>query len=345
MKREDQAGSPPSSGGKARGARMHPVDWVAEAGAVGDVLRELDGELRRRRRNRLSAAIGGAAALLFAGLIWQQVNRQALVPATNAAPSAVVSLPEQKLLPDGSLVDLRNGTEISIAFTADARRVILTRGEAHFQVAKSALPFLVAVNAVEVRAVGTAFSVQLGSSDVEVLVTEGRVEVSQRADGAEPVAPVRNQTELSGSLVGGLHGLPANGDGILVPRIQLRVPAVMVEAGNRLLIPASYAKAAPFKPEMVPVESAELSARLAWRAPRLEFSRTPLTKALAMMKEHAPAGKELAVTLADPALGQVRVSGILRADNLETLLRLLEDQHGIRAEKRGSDEVILRRLQ
>jgi transmembrane sensor len=56
--------------------------------------------------------------------------------------------------------------------------VVLERGEAHFQVAKNpARPFVVVARGVEIRAVGTAFSVGLESTRVEVLVTEGQVAV------------------------------------------------------------------------------------------------------------------------------------------------------------------------
>jgi transmembrane sensor len=60
--------------------------------------------------------------------------------------------------------------------------VHLLRGEAHFNVAPDpGRPFVVEAGHVEVRAVGTAFNVRLAAREVEVLVTEGLVQVRQEA--------------------------------------------------------------------------------------------------------------------------------------------------------------------
>jgi ferric-dicitrate binding protein FerR (iron transport regulator) len=47
--------------------------------------------------------------------------------------------------------------------------------------------------------------------------------------------------------------------------------------------------------------------------------------------------------LADASLENVRISGVLRADHIETLLRLLDDEHGIKAEHRPDGEIVLAR--
>lgn len=305
--------------------RLHPADWAVEAGAVDDVLREMAGQLRRRRQQRWRALAGGVAALLVAGLVWQYGAEPAGV--TGRRPpesSAVVSLPERQILSDGSIVELRNGAEIVVAFTDSVRRVVLKRGEAHFQVAKMTKPFVVASGGVEVRAVGTAFSVQLGSAQLEVVVTEGRVAVEPAGAGT------------------------AAGSGTLSPSpavaLQTSRPVLaLVDAGNRVVVPAGDTSAVLSRPKVVPVNVEELAAKLAWRVPRLEFSRTPLVEALAMMSQHASAGKTMKVTMADPALKSVQVSGVLRADNIDTLLRLLDEEHGIKAERRGPTEIVLRR--
>jgi transmembrane sensor len=78
--------------------------------------------------------------------------------------------------------------------------------------------------------------------------------------------------------------------------------------------------------------------RLAWRTPRLEFSSTPLAEAIPMINEHSA----VKLSLDDPALGSLRISGLLRADNVESLFRLLEVEHGIRVEQKSPTEVVLR---
>jgi transmembrane sensor len=87
---------------------------------------------------------------------------------------------ESHALPDGSLVELKEGSRIAVDFSAEQRQVRLV-GEAHFQVARDAArPFVVNAQGVMVRAVGTAFSVRVDSDEVQVLVTHGSVHVLTR---------------------------------------------------------------------------------------------------------------------------------------------------------------------
>jgi ferric-dicitrate binding protein FerR (iron transport regulator) len=47
------------------------------------------------------------------------------------------------------------------------------------------------------------------------------------------------------------------------------------------------------------------------------------------------------LVLKDPSLGSLPLTGVLRADNLETLLEVIKDTYGITAEKKTSWEIIL----
>jgi transmembrane sensor len=89
-----------------------------------------------------------------------------------------------------------------------------------------------------------------------------------------------------------------------------------------------------------------LSATLAWRVPRLEFNATPIAEVVAMFNRHAaPQGAEPAarLTLADPALATLPLSGVLRADNITVLLQIMESSYGIQAERRPTGEIVLRK--
>ena len=85
---------------------------------------------------------------------------------------------ENVTLADSSVVELNASSRVEVALTDRLRTVRLVEGEAHFQVAKDqSRPFLVEVGEVTVRAVGTAFNVRHSDEGVEVLVTEGLVEL------------------------------------------------------------------------------------------------------------------------------------------------------------------------
>jgi len=83
---------------------------------------------------------------------------------------------------DGSKVTLNTDSQIRIALTDTERRVELGHGEAFFEVSKDAArPFVVRAGNKRVIAVGTKFSVRREGNDIEVVVTEGKVRVEDRA--------------------------------------------------------------------------------------------------------------------------------------------------------------------
>lgn len=318
-----------SADGESAHSRLHPVEWTVQADAVDDVLREMDARVRRRtRRRRLSGFAGATLALVIAAGSWWQHSAQSISPAEiDDRGSVVVLQPERQVLTDGSVVALRRGARIAVEFTAARRRVAVLEGEAHFDVAKNPhRPFVVAVGPVEVRAVGTAFSVHRAEAGVEVLVSEGKVAVEEVVAPSRPsaTAPLPNAPES---------------ERVEEERRSLRSLAT-VEAGHRVTVGHRVSGASvDVLPTVVVVPASELDARLAWRVPRLEFSGTPLAEAVELINRHGRARIEIA----DAALASVRISGILRADNLDTLSRLLEEEHGIRTERRSKDAVILRR--
>lgn len=96
-------------------------------------------------------------------------------------------------LADGSKITLNTDTRVRVAFTSKERRIQLEQGEAFFEVAKDPQrPFIVYAGDQRVVAVGTKFSVRRDDEDVQVVVTEGRVNLAA-ADmpdsGDTPEAP------------------------------------------------------------------------------------------------------------------------------------------------------------
>ncbi len=80
-------------------------------------------------------------------------------------------------LADGSTITLNSDSAVSIHFDKNLRRVEVLQGEAFFAVAKAKQPFVVTTSDGEVRAVGTAFAVQLRHADTQVELVEGKVEL------------------------------------------------------------------------------------------------------------------------------------------------------------------------
>jgi transmembrane sensor len=272
-----------------------------------------DPDLLRPRRS-VWTQVGGAARYWAAGLaaaaavalglfVWgprAPVSEAPAMPLTFRMPALI----EQRELPDGSVIELNRGAVVTEHYTDGERRVRLARGEAHFKVAKDvARPFFVEAGGVSVRAVGTAFNVRLESASVEVLVTEGKVQV-----GA--VAPNRPET----------RAIEGNGP--------------YLGANERTVV--SLAPSAP-APQVSLMPPAEIEARLAWQPRLLDFTDAPLTEIVAEFNRRNP----VRLTLGDARLREVRLSATFRSDNVEGFVRLMESDFGMKSEWRSDSEVVL----
>jgi transmembrane sensor len=137
---------------------------------------------RRRsfwRRTVTFGSLAAAAALAVGLFVWSRPLPAEADPALSTPALSATTTPRLVTLSDGTVVQLNTGGEVSERFTAATRHVTLTRGEAHFAVTKNpARPFVVQAGSLQVRAVGTAFNINLQSSAVDVIVTEGRVQLT-----------------------------------------------------------------------------------------------------------------------------------------------------------------------
>jgi transmembrane sensor len=95
-----------------------------------------------------------------------------------------------EVLADGTRMRLNTDTRVRVAFGGGARRVVLERGQAFFEVAHDAArPFVVEADGARVRALGTRFDVRRDDGEVRVTLLQGRVEVTGEAGGAAVLTP------------------------------------------------------------------------------------------------------------------------------------------------------------
>lgn len=147
------------------GARLAPAPWRWTAGF---------------------AVVGGlvASALFFVG--------------RPAPPSpeyrTALAQTREVTLPDGSHAVVGARSSIAIAYSAAERRVILSSGEALFDVIHNPdRPFVVDAGTSVIRDIGTVFNVNRTASSVRVGVIEGRVEISRRDQTTDAVMLGRGQ--------------------------------------------------------------------------------------------------------------------------------------------------------
>jgi transmembrane sensor len=262
---------------------------------------------RQRNRRRAFAGVAGVAMLLAAtAMVWRLDRPGGVDVAKQSVTSLAVIRPTIQKLPDGSVVELKDEARISADFSGKSRVVDLSNGTAYFQVAPDAnRPFVVRAGGLAVQAIGTAFTVELEHGELRVLVTEGKVQIDPSHENDRPSVPAV-------------------------------APLVSLIAGGSAVFPLATGFSA--KPTLRMLDSAELHQRLGWRIPKLEFTRTPLSEVVAQMNRY----NARKFVLGDDAVGEVRVSGILRADKIETLAETLESDFKIRVE-RQADSIVLRR--
>jgi transmembrane sensor len=268
---------------------------------------------RKRRARWVAVTLAAAAALSFASIVgWNSYSQR---PAFTETAITEVGGLRQIILPDGSIIELNTDSAVQVAFDRSTRRVALLRGEAHFKVAKDAArPFTVSVNNVAVRAVGTAFNVRLRSGDIDVLVTEGRVQLDDTQEGRSLLPTLSTTTSTAPDLPAGHRAL-----------IRARAQVSNENPGARSAV-------------VTTVPEREISRELAWQQKRLEFGPTPLAIVVAEFNRY----NRHQLVIADRELGSLSVGGSFDANGYETLVRLLESSFGISAERRGH-ETLLRR--
>ena len=209
---------------------------------------------------------------------------------------------EERVLPDGSVVELNSNSHIELEFTREERKIRLLRGEAFFRVASNpARPFVVAAGDNQVTAVGTAFAVRLFDVEdqLEVTVPDGRVAVSTppaltAAAGAGAAAQAEAKTDL-----------------------------LVLKAGQNIVV-SPLAETAP----IIEMSQRDLQRKLSWQEGLFDFSETPLIDVIEEVSRHTA----MQIEIADPQLRNLKFGGVFRTGETTALLHALEASFDIEVE-------------
>lgn len=166
----------------ARIAREQEPPALEADRARAMIARALDASARDARTPRLATrppwpALALAAAVLLAigaALAW---------PDAAQAPAARVEAPSRMRLPTGDEIAATAGARFSLLESHDARRIRLDEGALAFDVRPlgPSASFEVITQDLEVRVLGTVFSVDAGPTGTSVHVYEGRVAIAHGA--------------------------------------------------------------------------------------------------------------------------------------------------------------------
>lgn len=227
-------------------------------------------------------------------------------------PGSVYSTPVGVIssvpLADGSVVTLNTASRIRVEFQPKERRVVLESGEAYFVVKRNpARPFIVIAGAQRIVDVGTQFSVLRGSAGIRVVVTEGTVRFEsaptnpQLGSPSPPTTVPLAPAESDVPLTAGTVALAQDGD-LLVHKESVRQAEDMVS----------------------------------WRQGYLTFHDTTLADAVAEFNRYTVQR----ITIEDPKVAGIRISGTFRPANATAFVRLLHDAYAIDVRK-SSEGIVL----
>lgn len=243
-------------------------------------------EAAKPRPRIIPWAIAASTCLVVVGAmaVWFVMSRSTEVFQTAVGEHASMTLA------DGSIVDINTNSNARVDYTKGSRLVHLQRGEGYFTVSHdSARPFWVMTDRSWVRAVGTAFDVEMRGDDVRVTVIEGSVKV-----GAVPEQS--GDGRLDGSAGASGTTLTANQQAELLGRTVVSV---------RTLTPGEVART------------------IAWRTGVLNFENQPLSEVAAELSRYTP----LKIVIRSPELKSLPVGGTFDASTrgAEALVAMLRD--------------------
>ncbi|MBL4837574.1 MAG: FecR domain-containing protein [Kordiimonadaceae bacterium] len=206
-------------------------------------------------------------------------------------------------LADKSVMTLNTNSQIEILYSDKTRKIRLIRGEASFDVTKDKdRPFLVYAGYGLVRAVGTAFVVQLNRDKVEVTVTEGQVELAAYSPETKNLS---------------LDAQPDN-----VPKI-----LASLNAGQRAKFDTTIEKL-----ETVPLN--EIKKAVSWQTGTLFFDGETLEEVIAEFGRYTT----LQIIISDPEIRGIKVSGMFVSNDASAFLNALDEYFDISVQR--IDQVI-----
>lgn len=271
-----------------------------------------------RNRGRFTGFFAGyrlaavAAVLLIAiGIAfttWNQLPEPD--PTSNGIYGTTIGQQRIVVLPDGSTIELNTDSQAQVDYGPSVRKIRLLRGESMFEVAHDPdKPFEVYAGGNMVRAVGTAFSVQLTGGIVKVTVAEGKVEL----------AKVKNPQTASGN----------DNDGRDIQLAPERLG--FLEHGQSATLGNTIS-------QLHTLAQKELDQQLSWRDGFLTFSGEPLKDVVREINRYTP----VTIEIADPALEALKVGGRFRVNDLDAMLEVLETSFNIRVSRIGDQRILLR---
>ncbi|WP_448250037.1 FecR family protein [Thalassotalea agariperforans] len=220
---------------------------------------------------------------------------------------------------DGSILWLNSSTTIHVDYTETFRRIKLIQGEAHFEVAKDATrPFEVYANDRLVRAIGTAFSVHKLKDTIQVIVSEGTVELAVIDETLVVIPDDFNKANVQ-------KALDSAPNKTATPPTNIKQVLGRLSAGQSISIPIENENIS----DVVELDNSEITRSLSWKEGKLVFAGESLEDVIQEITRHT----NVKIDVLDPQLKSMRIGGQFQLGETDTLFYVLESGFGITVNK------------
>lgn len=282
-------------------------------------------------KNSRAFAVVVVLSLVFA-VVWQ-TNSPVVKPANIYA--TVVGERANYLLDDGTTLWINSNSRVAVEYSEKFRRIRLLQGEAYFDVKKDpARPFEVFAGSRLIRAIGTSFSVYRLEDRIEVLVSEGKVELAI-VDETLVITPDDHIANSDNSDDLEKHSQPTNSS----KAVTVTQKIGELEAGQRMSIPAVNDVALQDENHnVVQLDVGEVSRKLSWLDGKLVFAGESLEEVVKEISRHT----SIRIDVPDPVLRKMRIGGHFRTGETDALFHVLESGFGIQVKKLNENHVELK---
>lgn len=256
------------------------------------------GDMKRARPMPVRRLLTGIAAVLVAAAVsWGAIQW------LNRPDDYSTTLGERRVvtLADGSKVSLDSGSEVTVRYSKNARRLHLLQGQARFDVAHDVKrPFSVEAGNQKVIATGTAFNIDLTGQKVLVTLIEGHVVVLD--EDARDLTPKTGHQDWP--------------------------QKTELKAGQQL---SALPSAAP------EVTKANIQRATAWTSGQIIFDNEALASVVARVNRYSA----IQIVITDPKIASRRISGVLNVGDLNGFVDIVTNYLSVKASTNSDGNIAL----
>ena len=266
------------------------------------------------------------------------------IDSTNGLYVTAVGQQQSLQLADGSTVQLNTNSQVKVEYNQGYRNIHLLQGQAYFEVAKNTEhPFRVYAGNGRVQALGTAFTLYLQDSSLNVLVTEGKVALASMGSIDIPSSlsvplTTASTTEASASMAANQTAVTDNTQVSQVdPYVNSSSKQVgTLNAGQTITFRLAQQGDSPINPIQA-VAREELDRRQSWREGLLVFAGEPLEKVVDEISRYTT----VSIEIVDPEVRDLQIGGRFKVGDLDNMFKALEANFGLKVTRLGHNRVQL----